>query len=61
MTWLSISIRSFEGLTAAGGRITQKLRTRLRVLGLDFLDPYRPERHYMRGPGPKYRERQNLI
>jgi hypothetical protein len=23
-------------------------------------DPYRPERHYMRGPGPKWRARQNL-
>ena len=22
-------------------------------------DPYRPEQHYMRGPGPKSRERQN--
>ena len=22
-----------------------------------FVDPYRPERHYMRGPGPKWRER----
>jgi hypothetical protein len=22
-----------------------------------FLDPYRPERHYMRGPGPKWREK----
>jgi hypothetical protein len=21
------------------------------------LDPYRPEQHYMRGPGPKYRAR----
>ena len=21
-------------------------------------DPYRPEQHYMRGPGPKYHERQ---
>ena len=21
-------------------------------------DPYRPERHYMRGPGPKAREKQ---
>jgi hypothetical protein len=21
-------------------------------------DPYRPERHYMRGPGPKWRARQ---
>lgn len=24
----------------------------------DFSDPYRPERHYMRGPGPKWREKQ---
>lgn len=22
-----------------------------------LFDPYRPERHYMRGPGPKWRER----
>jgi hypothetical protein len=22
-----------------------------------FFDRYRPERHYMRGPGPKWRER----
>lgn len=21
----------------------------------DFADPYRPERHYMRGPGPRWR------
>lgn len=23
-----------------------------------IFDPYRPERHYMRGPGPKWRARQ---
>jgi hypothetical protein len=23
-------------------------------------DPYRPERHYMRGPGPKWREKHGL-
>ncbi|MFO1111363.1 MAG: hypothetical protein U1E61_19500 [Bradyrhizobium sp.] len=23
-------------------------------------DPYRPERHYMRGPGPKWRARHGL-
>jgi hypothetical protein len=23
-------------------------------------NPYRPERHYMRGPGPKCREKQDL-
>ena len=26
-----------------------------RALRKDLLDPYRPERHYMRGPGPKWR------
>jgi hypothetical protein len=26
----------------------------LRDLMHDLLDPYRPERHYMRGPGPKW-------
>lgn len=24
-----------------------------------FTDPYRPERHYMRGPGPKWRARHS--
>jgi hypothetical protein len=23
-------------------------------------DPYRPERHYMRGPGPKWHEKHSL-
>ena len=25
-----------------------------RTLTTDMLDPYRPERHYMRGPGPRW-------
>jgi hypothetical protein len=28
-----------------------------RRLARDLFDPYRPERHYMRGPGPKWREK----
>ena len=28
----------------------------LRELVRGFFDPYRPERHYMRGPGPKWHE-----
>lgn len=28
-----------------------------RALRKDILDPYRPELHYMRGPGPKCREK----
>jgi hypothetical protein len=27
-------------------------------LGRALFDPYRPERHYMRGPGPKWRASQ---
>lgn len=29
---------------------------RLRAAARSFLNPYRPELHYMRGPGPKWRE-----
>jgi hypothetical protein len=28
-----------------------------RRLRKDLLDPYRPEQHYMRGPGPRWREK----
>jgi hypothetical protein len=30
---------------------------RWRRLTASLLDPYRPELHYMRGPGPKWREK----
>jgi hypothetical protein len=30
---------------------------RWRRLRASLLDPYQPERHYMRGPGPKWREK----
>lgn len=29
----------------------------LRKVVNGLFDPYRPERHYMRGPGPRWRER----
>ena len=32
-------------------------RLRWRRLTASLLDPYRPELHYMRGPGPKWREK----
>lgn len=46
----------------AGSRsvLAQALVNRLQYLrGLTtaILDPYRPELHYMRGPGPKWREK----
>lgn len=31
-----------------------------RELHKGLRDPYRPERNYMRGPGPKWRERHGL-
>ena len=31
-----------------------------RSLTVDMFDAYRPERHYMRGPGPKWRAKQRL-
>jgi hypothetical protein len=49
MTILALAIttsprRSFDKLAAAWHRLLN-----------DLFDPYRPERHYMRGPGPKWR------
>ena len=29
----------------------------LRGFAKDLINPYRPERYYMRGPGPKWREK----
>jgi hypothetical protein len=40
-------------LSAAGAELAQIWRT----LKKDLCEPYRPELHYMRGPGPKWREK----
>jgi hypothetical protein len=40
-------------LMALLGRLTEAWRGCLSSL----TDPYRPELHYMRGPGPRWRER----
>jgi hypothetical protein len=40
---------------APGLRIAAMVR--LRSLSRNFFDPYRPERHYMRGPGPRWCEK----
>ena len=34
--------------------------TLLRSLSRDLFDPYRPELHYMRGPGPRWREKHRV-
>jgi hypothetical protein len=42
---------------AAFGLEMTRLSALWRKLKRDFRDPYRPELHYMRGPGPKWRQR----
>jgi hypothetical protein len=39
------------------GRGLAVVARRWRRLTTSLLDPYRPELHYMRGPGPKWREK----
>ena len=41
----------------ATGRSLDLAARRWRSLRSSLRDPYRPELHYMRGPGPKWRER----
>jgi len=36
------------------------LHRRLRCALARMCDPYRPELHYMRGPGPKWRQKHGL-
>ncbi len=36
-------------------------RRRWRRLTSSLFDPYRPELHYMRGPGPKWREKHGQV
>jgi len=42
--------------TARDGRVAG----RWRKLMTELFDPYRPELHYMRGPGPKWREKYRI-
>jgi hypothetical protein len=44
--------------TPATARGFDAAARRWRWLRPSLIDPYRPERHYMRGPGPKWREKQ---
>jgi hypothetical protein len=41
----------------APSHVVPHLRHWWRTLVKHLTDPYRPERHYMRGPGPKWREK----
>jgi hypothetical protein len=58
-----ILVMTFPLSTSRAGELagsTERFPTLLGMLhelARGFLDPYRPERHYMRGPGPRWRER----
>lgn len=43
--------------TPALARVFDSVARRCRWLTISLFDPYRPELHYMRGPGPKWREK----
>jgi hypothetical protein len=43
--------------TPALGRAARAIAWRWRRLLVLLFDPYQPEQHYMRGPGPKWREK----
>jgi hypothetical protein len=45
------------GASTGAAPLTARMAEWLRDLARDLTDPYRPELHYMRGPGPKWREK----
>ena len=47
-------------LLAAGMCFGAAIAALWRSLTVDMFDAYRPERHYMRGPGPKWRAKQGF-
>ena len=54
--------RRFSNATSSLASASLRLRTELvnywRTVLADQGSPYRPELHYMRGPGPKWRQAQ---
>jgi hypothetical protein len=58
----SFAIRSELAFIGASARqLGQRLRAAATGWGQEIFDPYRPELHYMRGPGPKWREKHRMI
>jgi hypothetical protein len=51
------SIGSELTLVAAARALGRRLRALMARRAADIVDPYRPELHYMRGPGPRWREK----
>ena len=56
-----IALRRFAASSTSGSKISTPLMTAIelgRVLTNCF-DRYKPEKHYMRGPGPKWHEKHD--
>jgi hypothetical protein len=51
-THRALTARKAQGLKALG--LLAEIANLFRNLTRALLDPYRPELHYMRGPGPKW-------
>ncbi|RWB73039.1 MAG: hypothetical protein EOQ50_18965 [Mesorhizobium sp.] len=47
------------GMSISSGRVSAAAA--LRRFVRDLFDPYRPELHYMRGPGPRWREKNDKL
>jgi hypothetical protein len=56
-TFLESHIFTALFATSAPGRALGATPRRWRRLTAPLFDPYRPELHYMRGAGPKWREK----
>jgi hypothetical protein len=50
-------ILSHPVLVSAANRLLALLTAAARLLAISPTNVYRPEAHYMRGPGPKWREK----
>jgi len=46
---------------ASACEMGQRLFAAITVRVQGVFDPYRPELHYMRGPGPRWREKHGII
>jgi hypothetical protein len=61
ITATGTSVRSELALIGASVRsLVQRLRAAIVQRAQVTFDPYRPELHYMRGPGPKWREKHRM-
>jgi len=47
--------------SSQGPRLSAALTMLWRSFCRDAFDPYRPERHYMRGPGPKWHAKHGIV